>query len=1754
MPLLPENAVALGRIGGPLLSSNLVRSGAFADPADSNLAFENDLLYIDVVNGRIGIKTTGPTENLNILGSFHADTMHVSGTAVEAANLTFSGNSVQNFTDSIYIQPDQLSNPTIVVNRIATDSLDISDKLIQNTVNNGNINLGTNGGEVVFNTSNVDIIGHGGSPGSLHATGDITWDGTIIFGSSNSDNVAFGAEINSDILPDQDVQFNLGLSNYQWNNIVSKNTASENLTISNLVSNDINFLTTQGKCYYVSVANGNDLNTGTLASNAYATIKKALSEAQAGDEVFIFSGTYTEEFPLTVPAGVHVRGTGIRSVTIKPTTLTKDKDAFLLNGESTVSFLTVSGFYYNTTNDTGYAFRFAPGMKVTSRSPYVQYVSVITEEDTDPAGRGALVDGSVADQNSKEASMLFNSVTMITPNSNALMMTNGVRVEWLNCFTYFADKGLYLTSGTDGFAGLGVKFGAELRSIGSANVYGNYGAVADGDDTLGYLIGHNFGYIGSGTDSTNDRGLVIQANEIVAINNGKLYYDSMDHKGDYRIGDIFYVNQETGDVVFNAQTLNFSATGSIAVEGPGGRSYIDAREVTNNNIRIHDNNIDSTIGPVNFSANSGITYLNTDVNVTGSTYITGNTNVKGNVYLGNQTIDTINIVPAITQTLYPKLDGIYDLGSNPATAGKAWDDLYLNLVNVDNVIQVDNQTITTLTTNTDLVLSAPTKSALPTVYASPDYVLATINSSGNIQISSVVTSDFLTNFWNGIQPGDTIVIKTADTVERTFVIKDCGVSSPVPGYYIDVYQGVISSQSITQMYRIPQPDQITVQDDIDITNDLSVTGLSNYANLNLNGNLVQAGSAYRTGDTDQTGNTNITGNLTVSSLVQFQDIKFDANTVTTTVTNSDLVLNPNGTGILSIPNSNVTITQDLDVADTGNIGTLNVTTTTTSDIFRINLGGVYINDNYITTNVTDQNLQLKANGTGKILVPSKNVSIVNDLTVSGDTFLKNTGITGTLGITGDILQTGDVNRTGNTNVTGTYTVSSDAYFQDVNIISNRILTTLGNNNLEFRANGTGIVTVPTNNVKIDFDLTVVGTGDLNALNTYVTNTTTADIFDISDVYITDNYITTLQTDQDLQLKANGTGKILLPNNNTEITGKLTVNDTTYLNSSVSVTGNISQTGDTVYDGDIDKTGSTTLTGTVTVPDDLTTVNFGSVNFTDRFINTTLTNADLTLTAGATKIISVPLNDVTISNNLNVPNGVTYLDSLEVQTSVAADYYDISDVYLNNNYITTLQPDQDLQLKANGTGKVKILNNDVLISNNLTVNGDVDAQALGIKDTIVLGNILHTGNFNRTGILDITGDVTNNGNIDIKGALSYFEVPNLKVQTNEIISTATNADLVLNPSGTVYAVDWVVVATEVLKVAVGRTDGILYSFLSSLPPGELFYYGDINNDAGGPHFGQTSADALVFNKIAAGNPTVTQAQLDWANNVVAPALLANPLLYPTVTPVVANSGVVNINNWLKISYSEITNIKSGASTDSQKSIILSPASGGSVEINSSRALALPVGSESTRTLNTNGEIRFNSAVSLFEGYNNGALQSFYALYDADRNTYITPELTQGVNDNTIRFGINNSVKSTLDSTKMFNANILSDNVSLSTNIIKNNISANDLEIVTTGTGTTNINGVLVDNNAITNQSSGALILETTGTGYVKFSGTSAIVIPTGTDAERRANPEVGEIRQNTDRGYMEVWNGSAWVVAAGSAANATLEEINDIMDLWTIILG
>jgi len=365
--------MAVGRISGPLLKANLLRDGV-------PLAFETDLLYLDVVNGRVGIKTASPDYDLDVNGTARTTNLIVP-TNADIATFTFNGNTISSTAGQININPSTGNAVLYQAKLRVNNNLEISSNSIKTTVADDDLELSTLGtGQVQIN-SNVLV------DGDLHATGSITADGSITIGDSNTDSIIFNADIASNIVPDANNTYDLGEVGKEWRTSYIQDVQTTTLSAANIQVNGIDLALPQGNIIYVA-KNGNDTNAGLHENNPVATIEHAFTLATAGDTVYVFPGVYEERFPLEVPPGVTVHGTSLRSVTIKPTAATMYYDAFHVNGEATVEDFTIMGFHHDATGTlpeftdnsqgTGHAFRFSSNTTTKTRSPYIRNITVIT--------------------------------------------------------------------------------------------------------------------------------------------------------------------------------------------------------------------------------------------------------------------------------------------------------------------------------------------------------------------------------------------------------------------------------------------------------------------------------------------------------------------------------------------------------------------------------------------------------------------------------------------------------------------------------------------------------------------------------------------------------------------------------------------------------------------------------------------------------------------------------------------------------------------------------------------------------------------------------------------------------------------------------------------------------------------------------------------------------------------------------------------------------------------------------------------------------------------------------------------------------------------------------------------------------------------------------------------------------------------------------------------------------------------------------
>ena len=224
--------MAVGRISGPLLKDNLLRNGV-------NLAFETSLLYLDVKNGRVGINNAAPLYQLDVIGTTRTTTIEATNQA-SLASFTLTGNTISSTSPTINFVPSGANGVVYQGRATIGTQLAMTGNVISTVGTNVDLIINTTGtGQTKFN-GNVLVNG------DLHATGSITADGSLTLGDANTDNVTFGGEITSDIIPDITNTYSLGNSVKQWLNIYAQtgnivNANATNLNTTNARTSAIDF-------------------------------------------------------------------------------------------------------------------------------------------------------------------------------------------------------------------------------------------------------------------------------------------------------------------------------------------------------------------------------------------------------------------------------------------------------------------------------------------------------------------------------------------------------------------------------------------------------------------------------------------------------------------------------------------------------------------------------------------------------------------------------------------------------------------------------------------------------------------------------------------------------------------------------------------------------------------------------------------------------------------------------------------------------------------------------------------------------------------------------------------------------------------------------------------------------------------------------------------------------------------------------------------------------------------------------------------------------------------------------------------------------------------------------------------------------------------------------------------------------------------------------------------------------------------------
>ena len=394
-------------------------------------------------------------------------------------------------------------------------------------------------------------------------------------------------------------------------------------------------------------------------------------------------------------------------------------------------------------------------------------------------------------------------------------------------------------------------------------MYGNYGIYADGPGVVAYLIGQNFAYIGNGKDVSNDTSTVIQENEVVSLNDANVYYSTVDHKGDFRVGDLFRVNQETGEVSFTNAEFLFNNNEGITFTDGSNTTVIDGTKVQTGNVKFSGNTVESISGDLNFDAASGTINLQDDVNITGSLDVTGNVTIGGNITLGDAATDSIQITAAIDSDLLPAVTDTYNLGSE----NLAWQELHTGKVLVDTLEINDNYIKATDSVgDINLITNASGSVVIDDIKIKDNTIT---NDSGSIILSP--SADVVE-----IQGTGSLVLPKGTTAERPGTPEVGMIRYNTDSGVFEAYDGEWS-----ELGGVYDQDRDTY-----ITPELTPGADDDTLRFYAGGVLVADVNTERFD----------------AAKLQVDDIEISGSTLQTITTNQDLELRANGTGTISIEN------------------------------------------------------------------------------------------------------------------------------------------------------------------------------------------------------------------------------------------------------------------------------------------------------------------------------------------------------------------------------------------------------------------------------------------------------------------------------------------------------------------------------------------------------------------------------------------------------------------------------------------------------------------------------------------------------------------------------------------------------------------------------------------------------------------------------------------------------------------------------------
>ena len=414
-----------------------------------------------------------------------------------------------------------------------------------------------------------------------------------------------------------------------------------------------------------------------------------------------------------------------------------------------------------------------------------------------------------------------------------------------------------------------------------------------------------------------------------------------------------------------------------------------------------------------------------------------------------------------------------------------------------------------------------------------------------------------------------------------------------------------------------------------------------------------------------------------------------------------------------------------------------------------------------------------------------------------------------------------------------------------------------------------------------------------------------------------------------------------------------------------------------------------------------------------------------------------------------------------------DVLNVDNITLNGNTISTTDVNGNLILDPNGTGLVQV-------SSNLDVTGD-----LSVAGALTLGSDV-----------SIEGTLTVDGAADFNAQVTAASLNVEDLTTGRVVYSGVNGELIdsdqLKFNGTTLVVGYDSVGlTNRLSINTGNGN------LTTV--GDVAIGGTINVD-GQSTFASVNVEDLTATRVVfAGSSGELVDSADFA--------------FDSGTSTLTLTGRLNVDN-LRIDGNGLY------ATNANGNVVIQPIGNGIIDLSSTQAVRIPIGTLAERPSGLTGQIRFNTTDGRFEGFDGLAWAGLGGVVDVNQDTYIKAETSPGANNDDLEFYTAGTKRVNLDADGML---FTDSNLWLQVGNVK--VQGNTISTV-------NANGTLyLDPNPV--GSAGTVVIE----GNLQVNGTTTTVNSTEMTVQDPVlvlgGEEIPTTDDNRDRGIaFNYHNGSA----------------------------